>query len=291
MSRKKKEKNKINEGNIKHRKQNETNKVNQKRNYKAWSEDDMAAAVTGVKNGNMSQREASEAFKVPRSSLQDRLAGKSSSETKIGRPPILNEEHERKLADLACNRASLGTGFGKQQFMNYVGNYSKKKQIFFKKGKPSDHWWRRYKVRKKDLVVCTPEPTAAIRNRCMEPLKAEIDKLGEGKDVSERIWNMDETGVQLEHRPNKILARKGVKYLTSATSGNKETITIICAINAAGRAIPPHIIPKGKTSRALHSFNTQNAPKGTKWSVSEKLQNCGSRIHFCQILDPVGPKY
>ena len=69
MSSKKKEKNK-------HRKQKETNKVNQKGNYKAWSEDDMAAAVTDVKNGNMSQREASEAFKVPRSSLQDRLAGK-----------------------------------------------------------------------------------------------------------------------------------------------------------------------------------------------------------------------
>ena len=48
-----------------------------------------------------------------------------------------------------------------------------------------------------------PEPTAATRNRCMEPLKinkcftatkAEIVKLGEGKDVSERVWNMDKTG-------------------------------------------------------------------------------------------------
>ena len=100
-------------------------------------------------------------------------------------------------------------------------------------------------------------------------LKAEIDKLDQN-DMASCVWNMDETGLQLEHKPGMIIAKKGSKYLHSPTSGNREMITIIAAINAAGQAIPPHVIPKGKTVRALLSFNTQDAPSGTKWSVSER---------------------
>ena len=47
-----------------------------------------------------------------------------------------------------------------------------------------------------------------------------------------------------------ICAEKGTKYLHSRTSGNRETITIIAAINAAGGSLPPHIIVKGKTKRS-----------------------------------------
>jgi len=81
---------------------------------------------------------------------------------------------------------------------------------------------------------------------------------------------MDETGLQLEHVPRTVVARKGSKYLQSRTSGNKETLTIIACINASGDKIPPHIIAKGETQRALHGFDLKNAPAGAKWSVSTK---------------------
>ena len=80
------------------------------------------------------------------------------------------------------------------------------------------------------------------------------------------VWNMDETGVQLDHKPGLIVAQKGSKYLHSRTSGNRETITIIAAINAASGALPPHVIVKGKTRRALNAFQTSAAPTGTTWS-------------------------
>lgn len=73
-------------------------------------------------------------------------------------------------------------------------------------------------------------------------------------------------GVQLDHKPCKVVAAKGVKYFHSRTSGNRETITIIGAINAAAHAIAPHVIVKGKTKRPLNSFQTQNSPNGTTWS-------------------------
>ena len=40
----------------------------------------------------------------------------------------------------------------------------------------------------------------------------------------------------------KVVVAKGAKYQHSRKSGNRETITIICAINAAGKFLPPHVM-------------------------------------------------
>ena len=72
---------------------------------------------------------------------------------------------------------------------------------------------------------------------------------------------MDETGLQLEHVPSTVLARKVSKCLQSRTSGNKETITIIACINASEDKIRPHIIAKEETQHALHGFDMKSAPE------------------------------
>ena len=123
-----------------------------------------------------------------------------------------------------------------------------------------------------------PEGTAAVRHMCMDRTKigkyfaALGDVLNKHgiNNKPERIWNMDETGLQLEHEPRRVVAKKGSKYIHSRTSGNKETITVIACVNAAGQAIPPHVIAKGKTQRTLHGFDIESSPPGTTWSVSEK---------------------
>ena len=83
------------------------------------------------------------------------------------------------------------------------------------------------------------------------------------------IWNIDESGLQMDCKPPKIIARRGPKHLQFHTSGKRETITIIAAVNAAGGLVPPHLIAKGKTVRSLQSFNTTDAPSGSNWSFSE----------------------
>jgi len=50
-------------------------------------------------------------------------------------------------------------------------------------------------------------------------------------DKPQAIWNMDETGNQLDHKPGKIVAEMEAKYLQSRTSGNSETVTVIGTIN------------------------------------------------------------
>ena len=71
-------------------------------------------------------------------------------------------------------------------------------------------------------------------------LKDYFDKLNralEKYDVRDKpyfIWNVDETGLSLDHNPPKILAKVGSNphCITSATT------TIIAAVSALGETIP-----------------------------------------------------
>ena len=81
---------------------------------------------------------------------------------------------------------------------------------------------------------------------------------------------MDETGVQLDVKPTKVVAKRGTKYFHSRISGNRETMTIIACVNAAGDKLPPHITVKEKTVKSLNRFQTEPAPENSNWSVSEK---------------------
>ena len=49
-----------------------------------------------------------------------------------------------------------------------------------------------------------------------------------------KIWNMDETGIVLDHKTMKVLTRSGTKFLQNRSSGNKEVTTVIAAVNADG---------------------------------------------------------
>src|SRR6218665_3244692 len=95
-----------------------------------WTNEDMQMAVFAVQNGT-SQREAAKQYQVPRATLQKMLNGKTSIGVKPGKKPLLRPELEKKLVDYAANRASLGIGFGKRQFLEYAGQLAKKHKVHF----------------------------------------------------------------------------------------------------------------------------------------------------------------
>jgi len=105
-----------------------------------------------------------------------------------------------------------------------------------------------------------------------------------------KIWNMDETGIILDHKPSKVLGRSSTTSLYSRSSGNNEMIRGTATVNAAERKPSPHMIYKGKTTRALNSFEFEAAPEGTTWSVSDRfekqfLPNIGNERSQSLIVD------
>ena len=63
-------------------------------------------------------------------------------------------------------------------------------------------------------------------------------------DKPGQIYNVDESGIPLDHRSPRVLTKRGHKKVRYATSGNKSQITIIIVgcINAIGQALPSFII-------------------------------------------------
>ena len=171
-----------------------------------------------------------------------------------GKKPVFGPELETKLADYAGNRAALGIGFGKRQFLEYAGQLAKKHRIKLKHSQPSDKWWRLIKKRNKNLRLRRPEGTAAVRHMCMHKDKVSkyfsalhgvLEKRGLLHKPSS-IWNMDESGLQLQHVPRSVVARKGTRYLQSRTSGNKETIRFSYILCSTGKHTLSVLVPVGR---------------------------------------------
>ena len=81
------------------------------------------------------------------------------------------------------------------------------------------------------------------------------------KDKPSQIYNMDETGVPLDHRTPRVL--KKVRYCSTE---NKSQITVIGCINATGQALPPFIVFDAKNLNL--QWTTGEVP-GTTYGLSE----------------------
>ena len=264
----------------------------------------MTTGCAAVTSGNMSQRQAAKHYGVPRATLQKILDGKTCVGTKSGRKPLLGDL-KNKLVDYAVNCASLGIGFGQKTVFRYAAQLAAKYKIKFKSRRQSQKWWRLLKKRNNYMCLRRPEPTAAVQHMYMNHIKVEkyfkaleslLMKTGLA-DRPEQVWNMDETSVQLEHKPRCVLAQKGTKFLHARTSGNRETLTVIACVNAAGESIPPHIIAKGKKSKSLHGSDVQSAPEGSTWSVSpsgwtkQGIAKLWFESRLCPVLAEKGHKF
>ena len=58
------------------------------------------------------------------------------------------------------------------------------------------------------------------------------------------IFNVDETGMQLQHKREKAVAKKGARNVAAHTSGDKMSTIFIACGNAAGQ---PMVLFRGKS--------------------------------------------
>lgn len=86
----------------------------------------------------MSVRKSAKKYLAPKSSLADRVIGK------INRRPAFSFDDEKKLIEVSDKRADMGIWFTKKTFFfSFHWRISQKRGITFKRGTPSDMWYRR----------------------------------------------------------------------------------------------------------------------------------------------------
>lgn len=241
---------------------------------KQWTAEQMDAALYSVMHNGLSGNKAADLHGVPRSTLKDRLSGRVKHGTKSGPKPYLTVEEEAELTSHLLQAADIGFGKTRRDVKCIVETYARQKNTL--KGTAiSDGWWNRYLKRNPEISLRCGDSTAGVRMDAInaENMKAYFDLLHQVYDEHgfeshpECIYNMDETGVPLEPRPPKVVARKGQKKVRYRTSGQKAQITVLGCANAAGQTLPPFIIFAAKQ---LNRLWTENEVPGSRYGVSDK---------------------
>ncbi|KAI4471504.1 hypothetical protein MML48_1g11818 [Holotrichia oblita] len=126
-------------------------------------------------------------------------------------------------------------------------------------GKAGYDWLHLFLARHPDLSVRKAEGVSLARAQGMRRKEVGdyfklLEKVLEENQLFDKpghIFNMDETGLQLNNKPGYVVACKGSKNVANITASEKgETITIVACFSAEGVYIPPMCIMKGKNKKA-----------------------------------------
>ena len=123
------------------------------RNYKDYTDDKLDECITRIRSGNLSQRNAEKEYKIPRSTIKNKLAG--NHKKTIGRPPVITLEEEK----LILNRVQLMCDYGfpatAQDVCHYIQTYLNTKNrtvAQFKNNLPGTEYMFYFMKRHKDYT-------------------------------------------------------------------------------------------------------------------------------------------
>lgn len=146
------------------------------------------------------------------------------------------------------------------------------------------HWLKSFLERHPELSIRQAEGLSIARAQGLN--RDEVNKMFELLlkvltendliDKPDRIYNTDETGVQMNNNPGKVIATKGAKVVNSITSSEKgETMSIIACCNAVGNYVPPVVIIKGVNKRPEFQ---EGLPPGANVYMNKKSAYVNSEL-------------
>lgn len=91
--------------------------------YRNYSSQDLENAIKLVNSQTLSIRGASRRYNIPKSTIIDKLHGKSNLQSRSGPKPVLSETDENTLVEWLINMAKIGYGQTRQQLVSTVKNY------------------------------------------------------------------------------------------------------------------------------------------------------------------------
>jgi DDE superfamily endonuclease/helix-turn-helix, Psq domain len=215
------------------------------------TEERIQAAMEAIKSKKASSlRKAAEMFRIPRSTLRDRIAGCQPLKTSKQHLQRLSPEEEGAIERTILQMSVWGWP------MTITSLEALARELLDKKGdfEPlGQNWHDRFLVRHPDLKK--------LRSRAMDQSRKDatdyetarqwfelfqtIRLLYDIDDVD--IYNMDEKGCMKGVGENvKVLVSRSDAEAFSAQPGNREWVSIIECIGGTGYTLPPFIIFEGK---------------------------------------------
>ena len=256
--------------------------------YKEWSEERMKLAMQAVLEKDVSIRTAAEIYRVPKSTLGDRISGRVLPGKTSGPARYLSQREEEELVTFLCRTSSIGYGRCRKEVISLV------ERILLARGerkKVTSGWWQKFLKRHPQLTLRTPAALSYSRVHAadQDSINAYFDILEETLEENDlvsqpcRIFNVDETGLSLNPAPLKTVHVKGQKNPSQCSSGNRGQITVVGCVSAGGQIIPPMVIWNRKTVPAqLAQMECPGTIYGlsTKGWIDQKLFDLWFRKHF-----------
>lgn len=217
-----------------------------------------------------------------------------------GKYPVLGFENEKRLV---AHILKLGdAGFPperntiRQLAYQFAENLGLKHNFNNETKTAGPQWLKSFLERNPEVVLRQAEGLSIERARGLN--RAEVAKFfnilitvlteNDLLDKPDRIFNMDETGVQLNNKPGKVLAKKGTRAVKSVTSGEKgETITIVACCNAIGNFLPPLLIIKGVNKKPEFE---EGLPPGSKVYMNKKSAYISSDLFYRWLTEHFIPR-
>ena len=224
-----------------------------------------------------SLRAAATQYNVPFETLRRRVNRSVDMGCKSGPSTVLTSEEEHELVKYAIEMADRGfaitPGDIKRLAYKIVDRADRKHP--FVNGMAGQTWFRCFKKRHPNLGIKSPQPLSLARARACsgDVIDNFFSKLGSyyarlnllTKPMM--VYNIDETGIKIVHKPAKVIAEVGRKHLYSLTSGERgKTHTVVVCVSANGSFIPPMTIYPRKT--AVPSKFKEGAVPGTLFGNS-----------------------
>lgn len=224
-----------------------------------WDVVNMSRAVMSVRNGDCSQSQASKVYNVPRQTLQRYLLKDELKVPKLGRKPEMGVEAENDLERYLILRQEFGFGLTRTELRCLAFDFMEKLGVdhrFSKVNKMAGWEWMYSFLKRHPRLTVRKEENLSI-NRALGMNRNSVRKFFEIlenkmtelnlRNKPDRVFNADESGLQMNTRGSHVLCQKGKKNVHSISPKEKgETVTVLACCNASGNFMPPSIIFKGK---------------------------------------------
>ena len=258
-------------------------------------------ATIAVNRGGLTIRKAAIEYGVKKSTLHDYISGKVAFGAHSGPQKYLSDVEEDEMYKFLVNCAKIGFAKSPKEVLSLVrATLAKKRQVDVEEVVVTSGWWSSFQKRYPKLTLRSATKLSYRRaiaedpeffDRYFDVLESTLAK-NKFLDNPHCIFNCDESGFSLDHKPGKLIGVKGWRQLNCVTSGDKSQISVLACVSAAGQILPPMIIFDRKR---LNNELTKGEINGTLYGLPNKgwidseLFELWFEKHFLKYAPPQRP--